>query len=350
MRVLVIGDPPDMPGGIAQVMTLVDSWCQNESSIETTFLNPLGKKHPSGYPNLASFFISLKKLITKRPDVVHFNTASRGSTYRNVLFSVFVRMFRIPYIIHLHGGGYPKFVGELSKAQMRLILSYFRHAESVIALTPSWSEFLATQLAVNTSRIAVIPNGTADPGPVLTTGAEKAATPTFVYAGRLTKAKGVPELIRGFHALPEGMNARLILIGGSTDKSVSAELDKSTENIIQLGWRTNHETLTEMAAAWAVVLPSHFENMPLTVLESMSVSTAVIATRVGGIPEMIRDNVDGILIPPCDVHHLTQSMKVLCQIEAAIEYGASGRARWLQSYTSERMILAIIDQWKNAQK
>lgn len=339
-----------MPGGIAQVMTLVDSWCQLESSIEATFLNPLGKKDSSGRPSLKSFFVALKQLTAKRPDVVHFNTASRGSTYRNLLFSVFVRIFRIPYIIHLHGGGYPKFISELPEARKRLVLSYFRHAKSVIALTPSWSKFLAEQLNVDASRLAVIPNGTADPGSLLIRSDRKTETPTFVYAGRLTKAKGVPELIRAFHALPEGLNARLLLIGGSTDKSVSAELEKSSENIIQLGWRTNHETLTEMAAAWAVVLPSHFENMPLTVLEAMSVSTAVIATRVGGIPEMIRDTVDGALIPPRDVHELTRSMEALCKIETAIEYGSNGRVRWQQSYTSERMILAIIDQWNNAQK
>lgn len=339
-----------MPGGIAQVMTLVDSWCQNEPSIEATFLNPLGKKDSSGYPSLTSFFVALKQMTVTRPDVVHFNTASRGSTYRNLLFSLFVRMYRIPYIIHLHGGGYPEFLSKLPKVRMRLVLSYFRHAKSVIALTPSWSKFLVEQLKIDASKIAVIPNGTADPGSALISTAQKTATPTFVYAGRLTRAKGVPELIRAFHALPEELNARLLLIGGSTDNSVSAELDKSTENIIQLGWRTNHETLTEMAAAWAVVLPSHFENMPLTVLESMSVSTAVIATRVGGIPEMIQDTVDGVLIPPRDVHELTRSMEALCQIGTAIKYGSKGRVRWQQSYTSERMILAIIDQWNDAQK
>ncbi|MFJ7748559.1 glycosyltransferase family 4 protein [Arthrobacter sp. NPDC097144] len=348
MKVLVIGDPPGTPGGIAQVMTLLDSWCDAQHEIKVNFLNPLGKKDPSGTPSLRSFFGALVHM--GRSEIVHFNTASNGSTYRNIIFSLVSRTLRIPYIIHLHGGGYAGFLQSLHPWQLRLVLSYFQHAETVIALTPGWSKFISNQLKVSTAKITVIPNGTADPGEPLARTAQKSQTPTFVYAGRLTKAKGVPELIRAFRALPMELNAKLILIGSEIDSLVSNELNKGSENISQLGWRENTETLAKMAAAWAVVLPSHFENMPLTVLESMSVSTAVIATRVGGIPEVVRDNLDGILIPPGDTDALMRSMTELCNFKQAVEYGSRGRVQWLQKYTSERMSASIVDQWSHAKK
>lgn len=331
-------------------MTLVNSWCVAKNGVTPTFLNPLAKKNPSGPPSLASLLQALTHIVLVRPSIVHFNTASRGSTYRNIIFSLAVRILRVPYVIHLHGGGYPGFIKTISFWQKRLVLDYFKHAKVIIALTPSWSKFLSEQLNVDNRKISVIPNGTADPGAALKSTVHKSPVPTFVYAGRLTKAKGVPELVSAFNALPENLNAELILVGAGADESVTAAIAESSRNITQLGWCTNAETLAAMAKAWAVILPSHFENMPLTVLESMSVSTAVIASHVGGIPEMIRDNIDGILVPPGDIPELTRSMVELCDLEKAIQYGALGRSVWQEKYTSEKMSASLIDLWSNAQE
>lgn len=348
MKVLIIGDPPGSPGGIAQVMSLLGRWSVTDTTVKTLFLNPLGKSANSKYPNLTHLVKTLYVMMTNRPSVVHLNTASHGSTYRNMIIGAISYALRIPYVIHLHGGGYPKFVGLASKTRRRMICRFFQSSITVIALTPWWGDFLADKLGVQKSRISIIPNGTADPEGIETGKRAKTPSPTFVYAGRLTTPKGVPELIEAFQKLPGCLDAHLSLIGDDMDSNVRASLSDSKANITLLGRRSNTETLDYMAKAWAVVLPSHFENMPLTILEAMSVETAVIATKVGGIPEVVKENCEGVLLPPGDVDALVLSMIRLCELDTSVSLGMNGRQTWSANYTTKRMCLSIMKVWRDA--
>ncbi|MCC9198018.1 glycosyltransferase family 4 protein [Arthrobacter sp. zg-Y820] len=331
-------------------MTLIRAWCEEQGEIETRFLNPLGKDASTGRLNVGSFFKTMSWMAFGHPDVVHLNTASRGSTYRNIIIAGVARGLGIPYVIHLHGGGYPGFISSLSHRRARLVRLYFQGSSRVIALTPSWSHFVMEILGVSSEQISVIPNGTAKPNIDGTGSSRKSLIPTFVYAGRLSVPKGVPELMRAFQELSKSSEAKLIVIGGSADNEVEALLNDAPPNVIQLGWLTNSETLTTMSEAWAVVLPSHFENMPLTVLEAMSVSTAVIATDVGGIPEVVREGIDGHLVPPRDAGALAKTMLALCDFEKALKLGSNGRTNWSKSYSSDRMAKAITELWRHETK
>lgn len=328
-------------------MSLLSKWSASDTTVRTLFLNPLGKAADLKKPDLTALAKTLYVMVTDRPDVVHLNTASHGSTYRNMVIAAISYALRIPYVIHLHGGGYPKFVRSVSKTRRRVICSFFRASSKVIALTPWWGDFIAEKLRVPIAKISIIPNGTADPDGIDTGEQVKTPSPTFVYAGRLTSPKGVPELVDAFRRLPRSLDAHLLLIGDDMDNKVRASLANSTTNITLLGRRSNTETLDYMAKAWAVILPSHFENMPLTILEAMSVETAVIATTVGGIPEVIKENAEGILLPPGDVDELMLGMIRLCELETSLSMGMNGRQTWTTNYTTNRMCLSIMEAWRD---
>lgn len=328
-------------------MSLLSNWSASDTTVRTLFLNPLGKSADSKTPDLTALAKTLYVMVTDRPNVVHLNTASHGSTYRNMVIATISYALRIPYIIHLHGGGYPKFVGSVSNTRHRMICSFFRASSKVIALTPWWGDFIAGKLGVPIPKISIIPNGTANPEGIETGEQVKSPHPTFVYAGRLTSPKGVPELVEAFRKLPASLGAHLLLIGDDMDNKVRASLSRSQANITLLGRRSNTETLDHMAKAWAVILPSHFENMPLTILEAMSVETAVIATKVGGIPEVIKQNSEGILLPPGDVDELMLGIIRLCKLETSVSLGMNGRQTWSTNYTTNRMCLSIMEVWRD---
>src|SRR5205807_10312646 len=122
------------------------------------------------------------------------------------------------------------------------------------------------------------------------------------WLGALLPAKGQEDLLRAA-ALIGDLDFTLELIG---DGPTRPRLERAAEELglagrcTFAGARPNREVLPRVAAAAIAVVPSRAEAFGLVNIEAMAVATPVVATRVGGIPEIIRDGVDGFLVPPGD--------------------------------------------------
>nr|KHD97530.1 hypothetical protein GY22_09365 [Kocuria polaris] len=284
--------------------------------------------------------------ILRGTDLVHLNTASRGSTYRNLIIGLVATACRTPYVIHLHGGGYREFMASASRPVRRLVRQYFTGAAEVVALTPSWGQYLITEFGLPVDRLRTIPNGTDAPDGELLSSAQDQC-PIFVFVGRLTEPKGVPVLIQAFAGLDATIGAGLLLVGGGTDRQTEAALASAPAGVEVIGWVDHERAMTLMARARAVVLPSRSENMPLTVLEAMSVGTAVVASRVGGIPEILEDGVEGLLVDPGAPDQLRDALQLLGRNpERAHDLGARGRRRWSREYDSAVMAGRLVECWR----
>jgi glycosyltransferase involved in cell wall biosynthesis len=124
----------------------------------------------------------------------------------------------------------------------------------------------------------------------------------LMCVGRLTFGKGQDILIRALSTVVKKYRSvKLLLVGSGEYKSElmalvdHLELNEAVEFIGQVSHKT---ALSLMAGAYAVVVPSRFEAFSYVTIEAMSVGTLVIASAVGGISELIRDTVDGFLVPP----------------------------------------------------
>uniref|UniRef100_UPI00262F10AE glycosyltransferase n=1 Tax=Terrisporobacter sp. TaxID=1965305 RepID=UPI00262F10AE len=114
----------------------------------------------------------------------------------------------------------------------------------------------------------------------------------ILMISRLTKEKGVYEAINVMNDLRE-YNLKLILAGDSPElKDIKAYVkSKSLDDIIYFtGWIDDDKKYTLFKDCFVSILPSHFEGIPMSILESISFGVPVIASRVGGIPEIISDN------------------------------------------------------------
>ena len=336
---------------MASVMRTVDGFLQSSPSsavdLEYAFMDPRGREAWSP----VSSFLALARIvreIVRGVDVVHLNTASWGSTYRNLVVAFAATVCRRPYVIHLHGGGYREFVSGASGTVRRLVLRYFAGATVVVALTPSWGRYLAAELKVPAEKLRTVSNGTHAPDDELLAPVPD-NVPSFVFVGRLTDNKGVPTLLRAFADIAEETGAYLLLVGGDADRKTREALASASEGVELVGWVDHDRALAMMARARAVVLPSRLENMPLTVLEAMSVGTAVVATRVGGVPDMLHDGVEGLLVGPGDHVQLREALLSLCRSpEQARAFGARGRQRWLRDYDGAVMTGRLVECWRRA--
>jgi glycosyltransferase involved in cell wall biosynthesis len=132
---------------------------------------------------------------------------------------------------------------------------------------------------------------------------------TLAFAGRLTAQKS---LTRALDAVAGSDGVRLVVAGEGPDRGSLEEKARELgigDRVTFLGAQPRERILELFAAADAAILSSSWENFPHTVVESLSVGTPVLAMEAGGVAEIVRDGVNGILVPAGDTHALADAVQ-----------------------------------------
>lgn len=158
--------------------------------------------------------------------------------------------------------------------------------------------------------------------------------------GRLTPVKGIPCLLQAARILlHQGANVKVLIVG---DGGIRKDLERQTydlditDNVVFLGHREDTDELLQ--ALDIFVLPSLSEGIPMALLEAMAASLAVVASRVGGIPEIIEDGFQGFLVEPMDVDSLAERCRRLIESpEIARKMGEQARKRVERDFSATVM-------------
>jgi len=183
-------------------------------------------------------------------------------------------------------------------------------------------------------KIHVIYNGAFDQY----TPTEKNKTFTYVSTGRLVTDKGIRELIEAFTKIQQEFpDTQLQLIGDGPERKKFESLAKSTRNIYFLGHKKN--PLTYLASAQVFALPTYHEGFSIALVEACMEELAIIATNVGGNPEIIEDKKSGLLIPAKSVDELYEAMKLLYRDKVLREtLSQNARKKYITSYDFKNII------------
>jgi glycosyltransferase involved in cell wall biosynthesis len=166
--------------------------------------------------------------------------------------------------------------------------------------------------------------------------------PVVGYVGRIERRKGVLDLVSAAHRIREA-GARVVLVGDDPYDSDAEYLGqvRSSHGVEHYGWVDGAAGL--MPALDVLVLPSHQEPFGTVLAEAMNAGTPVVATRVGGIAEVVEDGVTGRLVPPRDPDALAAAvLEVLAQREAMGAAGRERARRWHVDAYAER-VRALIE-------
>lgn len=170
----------------------------------------------------------------------------------------------------------------------------------------------------------------------------------IIAVSRLVRHKGYPELLAALRATPQ--NCVLWVVGERlpTDhgedleplfEAAAAELGPRSR---RLGYRTDVPRL--LAAADVFALPSHFEGLPMSVIEAMLCGLPVVATDISGPREMVVAGETGLLVPPAEVDPLAAALQDLAGDPARrARMGAAGRARALAHHTEQKVVGRTLD-------
>ncbi len=219
----------------------------------------------------------------------------------------------------------------------------FQDVDLVICLSESWRKDVLT--FAPKAKTAVLPNGVFLPQGLK----ERKAwsdNPRLTFLGLIGERKGVFLLLKVFKKLLEEFPKAVLNIGGNGDVERLYKVVEQTnlsDNVKYLGWIGPEARDALLKESDIFILPSYGEGMPMSVLEAMSYALPVVSTTVGGIPELVRNEVTGILTSPGDEEGLYQALRLLCNDPGlsrkmgqsgfetiAAEYEVSGLVKRLQ--------------------
>ena len=160
-----------------------------------------------------------------------------------------------------------------------------------------------------------------------------ATTPRLVCVGRLCKEKGQLLLIEAAHRLAVmGIEFELVLAGDGEMRAAVEDMIARYGLVKQVritGWISSHQVREEILAARGLVLPSFSEGLPVVIMEAMALRRPVLATYVGGIPELVQPGENGWLFPAGSIDDLTKDMED-CLLKPLDELKKMGDAGYLR--------------------
>ncbi len=265
--------------------------------------------------------------ILKKYDIIHFHEFELSLPF----FSFLVKK---PKIIHLHGIDY----SFLKKNHIsRFLLKHLAHI--YISISKQMKKDLVT-LGIPENRIVYLPNSI-DTN-LFKPQAQKEDN-LLLFVGRISSGKGLHVLIKSLRYLKESI--RLAIIGPpdwdinyyqSILRLIEKENQKGKHEISYFGAMEQTEIVKWYQKASLFILPSFVEGLPVTVLEALSCETPVIATPVGGIPEIIENHETGILVKQNDHGRLAKAIQYLLENrDVRFKIGRGGQKRVMKEYSLE---------------
>jgi glycosyltransferase involved in cell wall biosynthesis len=210
-----------------------------------------------------------------------------------------------------------------------------------VDLFVSPSEFLLEhhrRAGLRARRTAVVRNGI--PLPVRAPrGDSPAARKRFLLLTRLTVEKGVRTVLQALARLPAELDFELLIAGRGP---LEAEMQQAAANdprVRFLGYVTGDAKHALLASADYLIIPSlWYENAPVAVIEASAYGLGVIASRIGGLPELVHEGRTGVLFPPGDASALAAVMRGLLHGDMALPALAAESRALADAHTVDRMV------------
>jgi glycosyltransferase involved in cell wall biosynthesis len=287
------------------------------------------------------YFIGL--LVTGKKLLLHAHTGARSSFWRKTPFFLLSIFFRQPFIVHLHDGKFSDFFwnecGDIRKLLIRFIL---QRANQIIVLTPTWRGLIGA-ITGNPNLLVIV-----NPVEVILDDNSRPLRNRYkiIYLGGSAKSKGIFDLLCAVAKLMPEFPATTLVCGGIGDMNEITQAAKKLgieENVETVGWIENEKKSFLLNTASIYVLPSYHEGLPMGILEAMALGLPIVASNVGGIPDVVIDGKFGILIPPGDVEAQYLALKRLfLDVDTAEKMGVAGRLAVMNQYAASKVVGQLV--------
>jgi glycosyltransferase involved in cell wall biosynthesis len=340
--VVMVGTDPRGEGGIAAVVR-----CYFESGIGSRWQVIYLASHREGgaLAKIAAWARAWCRfagmMAMSRCGVLHLHAASRASFWRKWSFYLLARLRGVPVVWHIHGGEFERFYAvECGQLRRWLVQRALGGAFRVAVLSRQWMILIGK--LVPEARIVLVPNCVATGGPPQTVNREPW---TLLFLGRISHKKGVFDLLEALNHVATKMAGVRLLVAGTGDgeqlMARARELNIA-DRVELLGWVSGPAKRVLLARAGMFVLPSHAEALPMALLEAMAQAVPVVATAVGGVPDVVRNGENGILVRAGDIEALAAAIsRMLAEPQMAERLGLEGQRTVRRDFSADHVLARL---------
>lgn len=272
-------------------------------------------------------------------DIVHVNMASDASYYRKSVFIRTAKACRKKVVIHQHGGNFPEFYEkELSDRGRQRVKKVLSMGDAFLVLGTAWKDFFGT--IIGRDVITVLPDAICVPEKK----EKQYGMHKILFLGRLCKGKGIGELLTVMPGLREQYpDVRLYLAGIWEDQELRAQALSLGECVTDLGWISGATKQQYLSECDIFVMPSYFEGQSVSILEAMANACAIVASKTGGIPDMVIEGDTGLFAVPKDTKTLEEGLlKLLADPELCRMLGENARRKVETEFSLDNNIKQLL--------
>lgn len=278
----------------------------------------------------------VKRLAQLMPDLVHAHSSKAG-----LLARLACRQAQLPCLFTAHGWAFSEGAPALRRHVARLAETACAALGHPIVNVSAYDKNLALNYRVGQAlQHRVIHNGLPDLE-ATPPHASPVASSTIVMVARFAAPKRQDLLIRALLSLPPTVTLRLL--GDGPNKAMCEVQAKQLGVAARVQFVGDcDEVARHLAEAQVFVLLSDHEGLPLTVIEAMRAGLPVVASAVGGIPELVDDGVSGLLVSEAKPEAVAKALSTLLDTpERARQMGQCGRMRYLSHFTEQQMLAKL---------
>lgn len=299
---------------------------------------------------ILQLFLFPKILSRKKIQLVHQNLPlDPKGVVREYIINLWCRLFGIPVILHVHGG---KFItnGTRNLLFKKLAQSLFFNSKYVIVLSQSEKEVLNEKFGFSNSIVlcnSVDTSAFCSQNKIISN-----SDPILLYLGRIEKNKGIIELVEALKLLKSDFNFKFVLCG--TGPLVGYCIKECNENLGNnfeyKGVIFGEDKIKTIKNSDVFILPSYFEGLPMSLLETMAAGVVPIVTDVGSMKYIIKHNYNGLHTKKQDPQDIYEKLKSLLNDPTLYKtLSQNAKKTIIEHYNIENYLIQLNKIYKNCE-
>lgn len=344
IKLLMIGVDKNRLGGMWTVASNYIKSFKNNPEIEMNYIAT--STNGTAIERFLFMIKGLKEInraLNNNIDIVHIHMAEKGSTFRKLMIIKLVKRYNTKVIIHMHAGPYMKWFNTLSLRRKNKIIKTFKEVDMFLVLGSFWKEELSQ--IVNRNKIEILYNGTN----VLESNQYTNTGKYISYFGVFKKEKGIYDLLNAVKLINTKIpkDIKVVLCGIDLEGNIQKTIDDLNlqERVKVLGWIDGLEKEKVLKNSLISILPSYYEGLSMSIIESMARGIPVITTNISTMPELFGS--DKYLIEPGKIDELADMIeKFVFSSELRLEMSNIEFKRVKEIFSIEKNINITLELYK----
>ena len=277
--------------------------------------------------------------------IYHIHGSSYNSFSRKYLFYKILSFFKVRIIYHVHSGEFHLFYATSDDKKKKKIKDLINNVDGLICLSAFWKDFFLEKF--NPKKIKTIANIVSIPSLQQSVKSDRFE---FLFLGYISESKGIWLLLDVLESLKDMLEGKIIFnIGGNGEVEKLHELvkQKKLAGIVNyIGWVSDEKKNQYLNQSDAYILPSYNEGLPISILEAMTYKLPIISTNVGGIPEVLKDKVNGLLIEPGSKKELKNALEFVINNTAEFKRFGVSSLQFVKPHLPENVKKELLKFYK----